>query len=482
MNPVIVIPSYWTSTEERVGGYDHATPVGTPNPELARCLESLEQVRGVVRTIILLVASPEAERRARAQVDAICAEHPNLSPLVIGEAEGRVLQNCVVEIAPRLTGECVSLRGYGAIRNMGLVAAAVFGHDVVVFLDDDEVVLSPSFLAEAVYGLGQRTRQNLPVLVKSGYFIDEDRSFLASEDLAWYDSDWDKNLQFNRWMREAQAGPRISRSSFMCGGCMAVCAEAYSRVAFDPYITRGEDMDYLFNLRLYGLDVWFDNQWRVLHLPPSTPRPANRFHQNVFRWVYERAKLARAATKIDLNQVTPESLMPYPGPWISDDLDRRIASTALRRALGTPDHAEYLAIWRSGPKEAAANAEKHELSYLSFMSWWPSIISRLWSERQVAAWLFDHGTPPGIPAQNPYLAPASAADSTMAAAHTNPAATGPMDEAWQDAQATVEAAQAQRESFSAAVTAAPTQEAEGPADNDAPQDAASEADGADGAQ
>ena len=71
MNPAIVIPSYWTSTEERVGGYDHATPVGTPNPELARCLESLEQVRGVVRTIILLVASPESERRARAQVDAM---------------------------------------------------------------------------------------------------------------------------------------------------------------------------------------------------------------------------------------------------------------------------------------------------------------------------------------------------------------------------------------------------------------------------
>lgn len=472
MNPAIVIPSYWTSTEERVGGYDHATPVGTPNPELARCLESLEQVRGVVRTIILLVASPESERRARAQVDAICAEHPNLSPLVIGEAEGRVLQNCVMEIAPRLTGECVSLRGYGAIRNMGLVAAAVFGHDVVVFLDDDEVVLSPSFLAEAVYGLGQRTRQNLPVLVKSGYFIDENESCLASEDLAWYDSDWDKNLQFNRWMREAQAGPRISRSSFMCGGCMAICAEAYSRVAFDPFITRGEDMDYLFNLRLYGLDVWFDNQWRVMHLPPSTPRPANRFRQNVFRWVYERAKLARAATKIDLNQVTPESLMPYPGPWISDDLDRRIASTALRRALGTSDHAEYLAIWRSGLKEAAANAENHVLSYLSFMSWWPSIVSRLWSERQVAAWLFDHGTPPGIPAQNPYLASASTADSTMAAAQAQPEATGSMDEAWEDAQETVEAADEQEESLSAAKEALEASE----------QDAVSETDGAHGAQ
>ena len=33
------------------------------------------------------------------------------------------------------------------------------------------------------------------------------------------------------------------------------------RVAFDPWITRGEDTDYLLNLRMYGADVWFDNKW-----------------------------------------------------------------------------------------------------------------------------------------------------------------------------------------------------------------------------
>ena len=427
MNPVIVIPSYWTTSEEVVGTYDHATPVDAPEPELARCLESLEQVRGVMRTVVLLVAPPEAAEAARARVDDICAEHPNLTPLVVGAPEARTVQNAVVAAAPRLSGETVSLRGYGAIRNLGLMVASILAHDVVVFLDDDEVALGPDFLVEAVYGLGQLTRQNLPVAAKSGFFIDADDSFLANEELPWYDRDWDKNLGFNRWMRAARSGTRISRSNFACGGCMAIHAEAFSQVAFDPYITRGEDMDYLFSLRLYGMDMWFDNQWCVRHLPPSTPRPANRFKQNVYRWLYERAKLAHAATKQDLSQVTPESLMPYPGPWISDDLDRRIRVTALRRAVGTHDHAEYLAVWASGYREALQNAERNARSYLSFMSWWPAIVGRLWGERGLAAWLVDHGTPPGVAAYNPYVGDGpSTAEATgpVGAGATGPVPTG----------------------------------------------------------
>ena len=71
-----------------------------------------------------------------------------------------------------------------------------------------------------------------------------------------------------------------------------------------------------------------------------------------------------------------------------------------------------------------------------------------------------------------YLAPASTADSTMAAAQAQPEATGSMDEAWEDAQETVEAADEQEESLSAAKEALEVSE----------QDAVSETDGAHGAQ
>ena len=119
--------------------------------------------------------------------------------------------------------------------------------------------------------MGHETRQRLPILAKSGYFYNKAGSPLADTGkkngitYRW----WTKRIEFNRWMERALAGTRISRSNYVCGGCFAIHARAFKRVAFDPYITRGEDLDYLFNMRLLGMDVWFDNAWVVKHLPPS---------------------------------------------------------------------------------------------------------------------------------------------------------------------------------------------------------------------
>ena len=74
MNPVIVIPSYWTDADwlpamGEIGSYDHATHVTKPMPELELCLSSLEQVRGVLRVVVLLVADRRCEEAARARVE-----------------------------------------------------------------------------------------------------------------------------------------------------------------------------------------------------------------------------------------------------------------------------------------------------------------------------------------------------------------------------------------------------------------------------
>ena len=163
MNPVVVIPSYWAEKDEpaeigRIGAYDHATPIAKPVPELETCLASLDKVRGVLRVIVLLVAPSSCEAAARARVDGICRMHPTLNALVVGQEEASVVSGVVEDVAPRLDRESVSLRGYGAIRNMGLAVAAILNHDVVVFLDDDEIALDENFLVDAVYGLGLATR------------------------------------------------------------------------------------------------------------------------------------------------------------------------------------------------------------------------------------------------------------------------------------------------------------------------------------
>ena len=298
MNPVIVIPSYWDRSArpgplgER-GVYDYTTPIDKPLPELEVCLSSLEHVSGVLRVIVLVVAPQDCEEAARARVNSICRAHADLNPLVIGAREASHVERAVSRMAHHVAGETVSLRGYGAIRNMGLAVAAILGHDVVVFLDDDEVALGEDYLTKAVWGLGSLTRQNLQVLVKSGFFIDELGSPYAEPSGAWSEKYWSKAADFNRVMERAQtSASRITRSNHLCGGCCALHAAAFSKAPFDPYITRGEDLDYVLNVRAMGMDVWFDNEWCVQSQPPEEMAGApSLFMQDVHRWLYEYRKL-----------------------------------------------------------------------------------------------------------------------------------------------------------------------------------------------
>ena len=392
MNPAIVIPSYWAGEQDSrhaPDAYDHSTDLAASAPELETCLASLEQVRKLPRIIVLVVCPQASTDHVVSRVEKIVNAHPKLNvTLVTNKDASRIIER-VGELAPNVTGEAVSLRGYGAIRNMGLAVAAILGHDVVVFLDDDEVVLGPDFMEKALYALGAETRQRLPILAKSGYFYDRSGSPLAdvSKKVGLTSRWWTKRIEFNRWMSKALQGTRISRSNYVCGGCFALHAGAFKRVAFDPYITRGEDLDYLFNMRLFGMDVWFDNAWVVKHMPPKQLEESPRFMQNVFRWYYERAKLAYAARQKEYNQVTPASLMPYPGPWISAGLDERVRKTSLVRALFTREHAGYWRIWRDGREQAEQYARENASNYLRFQSFWPTIMNGLWNDADLAAML-----------------------------------------------------------------------------------------------
>lgn len=423
MNPVIVIPSYWALTDRvgdvgEIGTYDHVTPVDKPVPELETCLSSLDGVRGVLRVIILLVSPLECEESARARVEGICRTHPHLNPLIVGREEARVIIRAVARIAPTMPDAAVSLRGYGAIRNMGLAVAAALGHDVVVFLDDDEVTLDEDFLINAVYGLGLKNRQGLPIAAKSGYFLDRDDSPYADvEEPRWRDAPWSKRADFNKLMERMLSGTRISRATYVCGGCFALSADVFCRVGFDPTITRGEDLDYLFNLRMHGYDVWFDNEWRVRHMPPEMPSRAARFLQDVYRWTYERRKLELTNATIGLRKVSAESLEPYPASWVSSEVDKRITSTALRRFIAGPERGAYLRILLHGIREARAWAEGVADRYLAFQTYWPRVMDALWDNRTLARMVTETGT-----------ARLGSSAGTLGRQRTVPGAPPPLDE------------------------------------------------------
>ena len=400
MNPVIVIPSYWDADDspralgER-GIYDHTTPIDRPVPELETCLASLDKVRGVMRVIVLLVAPAAHERAARARVEGVCRQHPRLNILLVGSPEAGLVSRAVLSVGRGVGSEAAALRGYGAIRNTGLLVACTLGHDVVVFMDDDEVAESPDFLIDAVYGLGMRSHANTKIVAKTGYFINREGSPYASDHVAWCDRAWSKHEGFNAWMRKAldEKGPRITRSNVCCGGCMALHAEAFTTVPFDPWITRGEDLDYLINLRLCGIDMWFDSGWSVRHLPPPTPSIPSRFMQDAYRWTYEAAKLAHANTLIETTKVAPESLDPYPGPWLRPNVGERIARTALRRATASRDRLDYLRIMRRGRASAEDYAAEHVTGYAPLMAAWRRVAATLWEDEELAGGLVELGAP-----------------------------------------------------------------------------------------
>lgn len=381
MNPVIIIPTFVSARVRKEGGnilttYDHTTPL-TREGELSRCLKSLEKVEGVAQIIILVISEPSIEIQAVEKVQNTAAQFPQFDIVVIGQPEHALIQQRFEQLGLGQANKEISLSGYGAMRNMGLVVANVLGYDAVVFVDDDEVIEDTDFLKKAMYGLGKLTKKGIPILAKTGYYFNSEGNYLSKSQNKWYNRFWQQGKAFNKWITKAMKGPRLSRSNHVCGGCLALHKEAYKRVSFDPWIARGEDLDYLLGLRMYGSDIWFDNQWNLVHLPPETPSEGTRFRQDIFRWLYEYRKMEYSRTQIDLLQIRPSSLEPYPGPFLEAGIDKRIRITARLRSIGRPDKKAYRKAAKAAAGEAIKYAQRNCSKYFEFQFVWPELMARI---------------------------------------------------------------------------------------------------------
>ena len=192
-----------------------------------------------------------------------------------------------------------------------------------------------------MYGLGKLTRQGVPIVAKTGYYLNDQDSYLSKWEDKWYNRFWQQGRAFNEWITKAMRGPRLSRSNHVCGGCLAIHKEAFRRLAFDPWITRGEDLDYMLDLRMYGSDIWFDNQWVLRHLPPRTASEGTRFRQDIFRWLYEYRKLEYSPSAHRPSAGEAGSLEPYLGPFWSRVFCAAFGSRHGCAASGRPDKKAY---------------------------------------------------------------------------------------------------------------------------------------------
>lgn len=381
MNPVVIIPTFVSARPRREGGnvlttYDHPTPLNQPG-DLPRCLDSLTRVRGIGQIVVLVVSEPSIEQQAAQKVQAQVAAFPQLHVAVVGAPEVGLIRQRMEQLGLGKLSREVGLSSYGATRNVGLVVANVLGFDSVVFLDDDEVIDDEEFLYKAMYGLGKLTRKGIPILAKTGFYYNSEGTYRSKSQDKWYNRFWQQGRAFNAMMEKAMRSPRLSRSNHVCGGCLALHKEAFKRLSFDPWIPRGEDLDYMLDLRMYGSDIWFDNQWSLRHLPPDTASEGTRFRQDIYRWLYEYRKMEYSRTQIDLLQVKPSSLEPYPGPFLEPGILRRIRLTAILRSFARPDKKAYRKAAKAASRDASTFAQRNCSKYFEFQFVWPELMSRV---------------------------------------------------------------------------------------------------------
>jgi len=369
----VVIPTYWGPSG--LGVYDHPTPIDGSSTLPALLISLVEQKFSSPFNVLVLVSavSKEYEQQALSAVTEIVRGFRGELQICIADA------GTARKVDDFLTGQQSDLGirkmvGYAAVRNMQLLVPALYGAEVIIALDDDEVVL-PNYLSRAVKWIGKQVGGNNILGLVGPYLDDEDSPFL-NEPQEVGNLLLAKAVLMNRTIRGLIESPEdLPVTPIGFGGNMVLHQEVFTRVGFDPGITRGEDIDYIINAWAVGIPFHFDAKLTVIHRPPrqfEAPMYA-KLRQDVFRFIYEHHK-------INLFGLSSEELSPYPGGLFTDDFPE-----FAREALELAAQPELVAKFGT-PEEIIATSHKmaaHNLAiYQDFTRLWPIAIKRIIDQSQ----------------------------------------------------------------------------------------------------
>ena len=327
----MVIPTYWGPPEdkdiEEEKVFDHPTPLDQEGT-LERVLESLKVLERSDFSVVLIVASTsskiekevvskvkEISRPFREKYELKLLHHKNLKSL-----REKLLSKNVIPDACSL----INLDNYSSVRNMCSIAGILNGSDLVVFIDDDEVFEDSNFIDKAVEHAGKE-RDGEKILAVAGYYINSDGNYKLDENGVpfWKRESWNNVIAMNQAFDQIIGKrPRLKLTPFVFGGNMVIHRELLASVPFDPAITRGEDIDFLINVRISGKKFWLDNTLSIVHRPPSKKSPRwLSFREDIKRFLYEKKKVDDHS---HIKEVSRNALMPYPGLFVGEDLEDRI--------------------------------------------------------------------------------------------------------------------------------------------------------------
>jgi len=341
MKVTMIIPSYWgrkksDNLKETDTVYDHPTPLDE-NGTLGRTLKSLSILENKDFNLVVLGVSTasDIQKDVESKISSIVKDTSSevrtffFSYSHLAKIHHYLADHNLDKFAPLL-----QLNGYSNIRNFCLFSAHLLGSEVAVLIDDDEIFEDPRFMDKALEFIG-KNNQGDRILAVAGYYINPDNDFLLNKEISPWMTHWNKIDCMNRTFKEIIGkSPRLKETPFVFGGNMVVHRDLFTRVPFDPSITRGEDIDFLINARMFGFKFFLDNQLSIKHdAPPKTHPEWRKLREDIFRFVFEKSKLEAQEPTPSMVKITAEDLDYYPGEFLKNDLEERIFRSNLMLAI-----------------------------------------------------------------------------------------------------------------------------------------------------
>lgn len=341
MKVTMAIPSYWgrkksEGWKESDTVYDHPTPMDEKGT-LGRLLKSISILENKDFNLVILGVSTaqDIQKAVESKVSSIVKESTpevktqSFSYSHLAKIHQHLAVNNLEKFIPLL-----KLDGYSNIRNLCIFLPHLLGSDIAVLIDDDEIFEDSRFMEKALEFIGGE-HQGERVLAVAGYYINPDNDFFINKEILPWMTHWNKIDCMNRAFKEIIGkGPRLKETPFVFGGNMLVHRDLFSAVPFDPTITRGEDIDFLINARMFGFKFYLDNQLSIKHDAPPKPHPEwRKLREDILRFVFEKNKLEAQEPIPGMVGVNAEDFDPYPGEFLKEDLQERIFRSNIMLAM-----------------------------------------------------------------------------------------------------------------------------------------------------
>ncbi len=378
----ICIPTYWTNEtgltadDNLFNIYDHPTPIDKTGT-IERALNSLSDLKGDFNVVVIgTTTDTEIRDRFQTLLKEKLANFSKLDLFWFSFKELKTLHSLLENEDKTYQKKYVSLDGYGNIRNLCLIAPRLLKSDLALLIDDDEVITDKDYLVKAADFMNNKVDED-EVLGKSGIYSHTNEQQAKRH---WWELFWAKGTAMNKFFEEVKRQERLSESPVALGGAMVLHKKLFKEISFDPWILRGEDIDYVINYKLHGYNFYIDNELHALHIPPEKPFHTFSMRQDFYRFIYEAQKLNYAFEHTDLNHFNIDDLDPFPGRFLKKGVSRRALSLSLMTALRDFYHSDvgqHLKLIRVSTWDAKKYAKRNKSRWFGFQKLWPTFMEEI---------------------------------------------------------------------------------------------------------